>query len=890
MTGSDSDSDSNSNRPYRPARGGWPAWRFAGRLARREVRRRPGRTLLVMALVAVPVFGMTFGSVVGRALHESQKVDAYWPAGADLMASQSGRHDVDSLDSAPDLQVLATVRAADWAPIVEVDGSVETGVRVSAAGLGVADPQNAIEDGGWPGEGQVWLTADLARRFGVRIGDTLELQRPAGTWTVSGLGRRRRTSSEPAMQFAVLPAGEFRPDVLTESTYIAVVGADPHDDGAALERAVRAFPPESVVTADGFGDDGFGTSLAWGWVAGAIALAAMGLIIAAAFATSSRRQLATIGLLSANGSSPAVTSRMLALQGLWTGAIGSFAGAAAAVTLALTGRSVIGRVIGGDLVGMRVAWPDVVVIVLTGTVAATLAALVPARSASRVPVMMALSGRRPVRPVPRRLVPIGLGLFGGGVLLVAVAAASSDQAGNLIAIVAIIGGLLVIAGACCATPLAVDVASRIGARLGGSWRIAARSLARTRSRTAAVVTAIAVAAGLTVAGSGAAASQRPSDDFPTQTLADAAVFVRPSEAWGETGGVLATDWRDPLPVAAEVRDRVGQVLPSARWYPLRVVRWDLPPANYDADAGWSVNPWWFDSVIVADDATMDLYGLNDRERAAVRDVGALVLNNYDIFDVDPRHPTVVVPTAAGDVMLPVALRDHVREQYRMARDAPFGMEVEAAIPPEGYGTDALMLTEQAARRAGFDVVERGGFIRNDGPIDNEVLSTLSLMWQDSSYLSTYYTAYSRATSSYSMTWGWTPGEQFSARLAQSLVVAASLVVTLVIVAIALALAAAEGKDERDVFVAVGARPQTLRSMAASKAVVMTFTGIAVAIPAGLVPTAVAFRAADHPFHVPWWALGLLVGVVPLVAGLSALGGSAIGQRLRPVRMSTLATD
>src|SRR5690242_58535 len=41
-------------------------WRVAARLARREVTRRWGRTLLVMLLVAVPVFGMTTLTVLVR--------------------------------------------------------------------------------------------------------------------------------------------------------------------------------------------------------------------------------------------------------------------------------------------------------------------------------------------------------------------------------------------------------------------------------------------------------------------------------------------------------------------------------------------------------------------------------------------------------------------------------------------------------------------------------------------------------------------------------------------------------------------------------------------------------------------------------------------------------
>ncbi len=42
------------------------SWRLALRLARRETRRRPGRTLLASLLIAVPVMAMTIGGVLAR--------------------------------------------------------------------------------------------------------------------------------------------------------------------------------------------------------------------------------------------------------------------------------------------------------------------------------------------------------------------------------------------------------------------------------------------------------------------------------------------------------------------------------------------------------------------------------------------------------------------------------------------------------------------------------------------------------------------------------------------------------------------------------------------------------------------------------------------------------
>src|ERR1700682_668271 len=59
-----------ADRSARTRRAGAP-WRFAFRLARREVRRRPGRTLLVMLLVAVPVCGMSVVTVLVRTNNDS---------------------------------------------------------------------------------------------------------------------------------------------------------------------------------------------------------------------------------------------------------------------------------------------------------------------------------------------------------------------------------------------------------------------------------------------------------------------------------------------------------------------------------------------------------------------------------------------------------------------------------------------------------------------------------------------------------------------------------------------------------------------------------------------------------------------------------------------------
>jgi hypothetical protein len=47
---------------------------------------------------------------------------------------------------------------------------------------------------------------------------------------------------------------------------------------------------------------------------------------------------------------------------------------------------------------------------------------------------------------------------------------------------------------------------------------------------------------------------------------------------------------------------------------------------------------------------------------------------------------------------------------------------------------------------------------------------------------------------------------------------------------------------------------------------------------------------ELPLDIPWLVIGMLVVSVPFVAGVVTWGSSVIAQRVRPVRMSTLALD
>ena len=483
-------------------------WRFAARLARREVRRHAARSVLVALLVAVPIGGMTIFSVVARTTDDSDWFSRDQPDGTDLVVTRS-RSAVIDLDEFLPAGAATSDIISVWAGVESAGGIVPS---VQFLDRDDFDSRSvlSVTEGRAPNDGDVWLSSQLADDLGVDVGDELTLRHPEGGWIVSGVGVAERGFDERIAVMPDLPIEQFRDEVVQRVTYIDLPADMLPEQVQEIGWAIRnSFDPNAGGWASWnengiFANDEF-APLAWAWVVGAIGLAATGIVIASAFATSARRQLVTIGLLSSNGSSERLTRRTLALQGAWTGATGSALGIALGLLVLTAGRSTVERVEGYALPSYQFGVSYLLLIAVTGVVAATLAAFIPARSASKVPVMAALAGRRPLGEVPQRLVPRGLAFAAIGALLLVMGALSRDG-GAIPTLAAIVGGIFVLIGMCCCSPLAVSWMGRAGGRLTGSWRLAGRGLARTRTRSAAVVTAIAVIGALTTAGAAVAAT------------------------------------------------------------------------------------------------------------------------------------------------------------------------------------------------------------------------------------------------------------------------------------------------------------------------------------------------------------------------------------------------
>ena len=133
-------------------------------------------------------------------------------------------------------------------------------------------------------------------------------------------------------------------------------------------------------------------------------------------------------------------------------------------------------------------------------------------------------------------------------------------------------------------------------------------------------------------------------------------------------------------------------------------------------------------------------------------------------------------------------------------------------------------------------------------------------------------------------------------LVEALIAGGVLVVSLLIVAIGLSLMAAEGKEERDVLVSVGASPRTLASLAALRAWLLTTCAVLLALPVGLVPVTLVLNAGRSPSSnnygdvvLPLRTIGFLM-LVPFVTYAATHALTTCARLIRPVRMSNFAFD
>lgn len=859
-------------------------FRLATRLARREVLRRPGRTVLVAMLVAVPVGGMLVADAMVRTQHKT--LIQYWHGQygtADAIVSYTNAPPAGSSRIAT---LLAQSRVVPGSSYFEARVLRTVGFRRSnlvIASLPMTDRLARgivqLQSGRAPtGHNEVFLTRTAARQLGVGAGDTLRLTRPnRRTLVVTGVGEIANDWDLPEM---VLPADADYPFTRVPSgpegkTYLvdlpaSVSQAELKKLAVGHEAANWGFlvsPALVPQRTDPYTANDAETKVRWSWVLGALVLTVAGIVIAAAFAVGARRQLVTLGQLAANGAPQSMLRRVLFLQGTLTGITGALLGFGLGAGALAVLAPHVDRIFGEDLQPYTLRLSDLIPIFVLGVVTATIAALLPARTTSRIPVLAALAGRRPLGRVPRWL-PIAGGCVAMGglaVLGLAVLGANGQSSGysrgswQVWALTAVVGGVAVLLGACAIAPSYVSVLEPVATRARGSSRLAIRSLARQRTRSGAVVSAIAATAALAIAASALLLSSHANDHQTQYMRSDEVVISGTSEAAGNTAPPAAlvaaeqkvlpgsTKFQLVVPAQKDTSWEVAKIVPQPQFTN------DLqPPGNFTA--------------VIADRTALAAYRLSKQHQRALTARGALLLGAWNGRAV-------------------INLVTHVAPN---ATPPPPRHVVAALVDGRGYPTvllPSLLLTAETARRLGTTTQPSTVVLRARKDLSTEQRNHIADISAEA------FDGAGNEGQSASVNY-FTPRGGVDPLLIQGVLLAIALAFVLFVVAVNLALSATETRDERDVMSIVGASPGAMRIANGYKATLLTVMGMMLAIPVGFLPV-VVFIAADKrdlPVIFPWQIVSVLVVALPVVVGLLTTAASGLALRLRPVRISTMAYD
>lgn len=630
---------------------------------------------------------------------------------------------------------------------------------------------------------------------------------------------------------------------------------------------------------------------------GAVVLTVVSIVIAAAFAAGARRQLTMLGQLAANGASPATLRRVLFLQGTWTGILGVALGLGlAAAALAAAARHV-DNLLNRDVDPYTFRLADLIPIVVLGVTASTLAALIPARTTARIPVLAALAGRRPLRPVPGWLTVIGMAVGGGGLGLLGLAAlgANSGEGGTVWALTAVIGGVAILLGACAVAPGYVSVLEPLAGRLRGSSRLAARSLARQRTRTGAVVSAVCATSALAIGASALvlSADAKDANEPEWMRLDEIHLSAQATRPPGTEEG--APDLR-PVDVPNDYLDELRAAIPGTEVHHIQRVG----VAGAGPDVQWEVRDFAPAEPLPEGEAYIHLMSGPYPQFAAIADDELLRLYDFPVevtrrLDEDGVVALGYLPVGGTAT---VALVAHQYDESGTSEESrsqelvpPFQVEV---VPDGGLPVGSLpriLMTPSRAEDLGLGSTASLTVLRAPGPLsgaDRAALQDISDGYRDLA-LDRQGPGDQMISLDFNVLY---PTETLNPRLVETLLTAAALVLSLFVVAVSLALAAAETRDERDVLVVIGAPHATMRHTSGRKALLLTLLGASLAVPVGFLPVSVftAASESDLPLIFPWRIVLLLVVAVPIVAALATTAFSGIALRLRPVRISTMAFD
>jgi putative ABC transport system permease protein len=884
-------------------------WRAALRVARREARRARGRSLLVVAMLGLPVAALAFIAVAQDTftLTPNERADrlmgtaqamVVWPHDGPVQQDPAHLDAFGFSDPAPSparpaeppsverlLALLppGTTAIGDQVGTLAVDTAAGTG-NLGARVLDYADPlargiYRQLSGRAPANPNEVALTPAAARRLGAGVGGSVRLADGSHTLQVVGTVEDPEAleATTIILRPGALPRQALPDDRQNQRWLVATPGPltwaqvrQLNTHGlVAVSRHVLAHPPSQAERYPGF-EGGNDQQLGVPALVGGLAMLEVILLAGSAFAVAARRRRRDLALVAAAGGTPAQLRRIVLADGVVLGTVAAVSGVALGIAAAAASRPLLERLSGVRTGAFRVFPEALAALAAVAVVTGVLAALVPAWIAARQDVVAALAGRRGITRSRRRWVVLGAVLAAAGALVAATGARRAEAT-------VIVAGLVVVElGLVLCTPALVGLVARVGRLLPLAPRIALRDTSRNRTAAAPAISAVmaAVAGSLAVGVVLIGVSERARDSYR--------VLGRPGDvfvlSFGQTvpPEVVAT-LRSTLPVRQIHRINlpscgggaescvVGRRVPTARACPYDLLGRDPTPMEQRAARrdsrcdGVGDRYQYFGGMgstggmtVIIDPAAVGAVanlGAEDAGRAAA------ALRAGNVVVDDPRH------LDGGRVTL--AITTVTSSGDKGATRTVIAPGVALRHRPQAPIT---MMTRQTARSLGLDSVAAVALATTSRvpTIAEEDRLRAALGSQLDKGLGMYVER----------------GPQAGAPGLVMLAVVAG-VITLGAAAIATGLAAAEGRADLSTLAAVGASPRVRRALSLSQSGVIAGLGSLLGAIAGLgAATAVLFalnRAyaglwpapAPYPIAVPWLNLGVALLVVPLISMLGA---------------------
>jgi putative ABC transport system permease protein len=907
-------------------------WRTALRVARREARRARRRSILVLAMIGLPVAALSFAAVYADTftLTPNERAERLM-GGAQAVLAWHMREPVhqDPTDielSGPTGALAPTAEPASPPTAKELLALLPPGSRVirdqtgplqvrTAAGAGTVgarmlDSTDPLAHGilrqltgrAPATRDEAALTPAAVRRLGASVGGSVHLADGGRTFRVVG------TVEDPSDLEAttvVLRTGALPPAALADSpaegpwdlrwlaatpgplTWAQVKQLNTHGV-VAVSRDVLAHPPSPAERYPEFAAAENRFEVGVPGLIGGLAMLEIILLAGPAFAVGARRRRRDLGLVAAAGGTPAHLRRIVLADGVVLGAVAAALGVLLGVAAAAASRTLLEEQLTHARSGGFRVFPAALA-GLAGLAVATgvLAALVPAWISARQDVVAALAGRRGITRSRRRWVALGTALVAAGAATLAAGAWRSSST-------IILGGLAVCElGLVLCTPAVVGLVARAGSWLPLAPRIALRDTSRNRTAAAPAISAVmaAVVGSLAVGVMLVANTQRARDDYRSVTRPGDVVLEAsskggggrplPAQAVAGLRRIMPVEQvhRIGLPSCGPAECAVRPLTPAARQCPYspEVLRRDPTPveqraARRDARCDGLLGLYRYSQYAVTDSFTrvIDQDTVGAVTGLAAEDAGraAAALRAGKVVVDHPRY------LDGGQVTLTITSSDPFDKTKEKTRTA----KVPGYALPSLPRAPITLMTWQTARSLGLD------------PVPSMVLATTSRM--------PTVVEHDRLQGALGNTAGVYvergPQSRSDTRTLLLLAVVAGII-TLGAAAIATGLAAADGRADLGTLAAVGASPRVRRGLSLSQSGVIAGLGSLLGAAAGLggsIAVLVALNRgfADvwpaptpYPIAVPWGNLAAALLVVPAVAmaGAGLLTRSRLPIERRP---------